>query len=85
MRYYVYRGTELAVTFQYGCRPIYHGALGEQVKALLAAPDASLVTAGFRFVADDEPCSMPLGTTARPQSGELPTETGALSWRPAAR
>ena len=56
MRYYVYRGTELAVTFQYGRRPIYHGALGEQVKALLAAPDASLVTAGFRFVADDGPC-----------------------------
>ena len=56
MRYYVYRGTELAVTFQYGRRPIYHGALGEQVKALLAAPDASLVTAGFRFVADDGLC-----------------------------
>ena len=57
MRYYVYRGTELAVTFQYGRRPIYHGALGQQVKVLLATPDASLVTAGFRFVADDAPCS----------------------------
>ena len=56
MRYYVYRGTELAVTFQYGRRPIYHGALGEQVKALLAASDASLATAGFRFVVDDGPC-----------------------------
>ena len=56
MRYYVYRGTELAVTFQYGRRPIYDGSLGEHVKTLLAAPDASLVPAGFRFVADDRPC-----------------------------
>jgi hypothetical protein len=55
VRYYVYRGRELAVTFQYGRRPIYHGTLGQQVKALLAVPDASLVTAGFRFVADDGP------------------------------
>ena len=53
VRYYVYRGTDLAVTFEYGRRPVYHGALGRRVRALLAAPGGSLAAAGFHIVADE--------------------------------
>ena len=56
MRYYVYKGADLAVTFEYGRRPVYHGTLGQQVKDLLVAPDSNLGAAGFRFVFDDAPC-----------------------------
>ena len=38
MRLDVYRGTTLAASLAYRRAPVYHGALGEQVRALLAAP-----------------------------------------------
>ena len=53
MRYHVYHGTALAVTFEYGRRPVYHGALGRRVWELLGAPGGSLAAAGFHIVPAD--------------------------------
>jgi hypothetical protein len=36
----VYLGTVLAAAFDYGCEPAYHGAHGQQVRALVEAPHA---------------------------------------------
>ena len=38
MRLDVYRGTTLAATLAYRRAPVYHGALGARVRALLEAP-----------------------------------------------
>ena len=34
----VYRGGRLAASFEYGRAPVYHGELGERVRALVEAP-----------------------------------------------
>ena len=38
MRLDIYRGTDLAATFDYGRDPVYHGDLGRRVRALVEAP-----------------------------------------------
>ncbi len=53
MRYHVYHGTALAVTFEYGRRPVYHGALGRRVRELLVTPGSSLAAAGFHILPAD--------------------------------
>ena len=70
MRYHVYHGTAVAVTFEYGRRPVYHGALGRWVRELLVAPGGSLAAAGFHIVPDDVSCEQerrrPPGDAAPP-------------------